>query len=114
MPCHHNLEHYLAEYLDGCDLREDRKGPLFRTIARGTKRLSDTPLPQANAFAMVRRRAVAAEIETAIGNHSFRATGIPPYLTHRRTPDTAPPMAHPHSPPPTPPPTPIANHYASP
>src|SRR3546814_7220951 len=48
----------------------DLKGPLFRTIARGTKRLSDTPLPQANAFAMVRRRAVAAEIETAIGNHS--------------------------------------------
>lgn len=45
MPCHHNLEEYLAAYLDGCELREDRKGPLFRTMARGTKRLSDTPLP---------------------------------------------------------------------
>jgi len=33
MPCHHNLEHYLVEYIDGCGLREDRKGPLFRTIA---------------------------------------------------------------------------------
>ena len=57
MPCRHNLEEYLSAYLDGCTLRKDRKGPLFRTIARGTKRLSDTPLPQANAFQMVRRRA---------------------------------------------------------
>ena len=45
MPCHHNLEGYLTGYLDGCDLREDRKGPLIRTIARGTRRLSGTPLP---------------------------------------------------------------------
>ncbi|MFP5431615.1 MAG: tyrosine-type recombinase/integrase, partial [Alphaproteobacteria bacterium] len=59
MPCHHNLEDYLTAYIDGCDLREDRKGPLFRTIARGTGQLSETPLPQANAFAMVRRRAAA-------------------------------------------------------
>src|SRR3546814_17718355 len=34
MPCHHNLEDYLTAYIDGCELREDRKGPLFRTIAR--------------------------------------------------------------------------------
>jgi len=46
MPCHHNLEDYLTAYIDGCGLREDRKGPLFRTISRGTKRLSDTPSPK--------------------------------------------------------------------
>jgi len=34
MPCHHNLEDYLTAYIDGCGLRDDRKGPLFRTIAR--------------------------------------------------------------------------------
>ena len=94
MPCHHNLEEYLAAYLDGCDLREDRKGPLFRTIARRTKHLSDTPLPQANAFAMVRRRATAAGIETAIGNHSFRATGITAYLKNGGTLETAATMAN--------------------
>lgn len=33
------------------------KGPLFRTIAHGTGQLSGTPLLQANAYAMVRRRA---------------------------------------------------------
>ena len=94
MPCHHNLEDYLTAYIDGCALREDRKGSLFRTIARGTKRLSDTPLPQANAFAMVRRRAGAAEIGTAIGNHSFRATGITTYLKNGGTLETAATMAN--------------------
>ena len=94
MPCHHNLEEYLAAYLDGCDLRSNHKGPLFRTIARGTKRLSDTPLPQANAFQMVRRRAVAADIETAIGNHSFRATGITAYLKNGGTLERAATMAN--------------------
>lgn len=94
MPCHHNLEEYLSAYLDGCALREDRKGPLFRTIARGTRRLSDTPLPQANAFQMVRRRAVAADIETAIGNHSFRATGITAYLKNGGTLERAATMAN--------------------
>ncbi|MGY2737257.1 tyrosine-type recombinase/integrase [Sphingomonas sp. UYP23] len=94
MPCHHNLEEYLTAYLDRCELREDRKAPLFRTIARGTKRLSDTPLPQANAFQMVRRRAVAADIETAIGNHSFRATGITAYLKNGGTLERAATMAN--------------------
>ncbi len=94
MPCHHNLEEYLTAYIDGCELRDDRKGPLFRTIARGTKRLSDTPLPQANAFQMVRRRAALADIKTAIGNHSFRATGITAYLKNGGTLERAATMAN--------------------
>lgn len=94
MPCHHNLEEYLHAYLDKCQLRKDRKGPLFRTIARGTKKLSETPLPQANAFQMVRRRAIAADIETAIGNHSFRATGITAYLKNGGTLERAANMAN--------------------
>src|SRR3546814_2242807 len=63
-------------------------------MARSTKLRSDTPLPQANALAMVRRRAVAAEIGTAIGNHSFRATGITTYLKKGGTPETAATMAN--------------------
>jgi integrase/recombinase XerC len=49
MPCHHNLEEYLVAYLHGSGLRGDQKGPLFRTIGRGTDRLTRTLLPQANA-----------------------------------------------------------------
>ena len=94
MPCHHNLEEYLTAYIDGCELRQDRKGPLFRTIGRGTKRLSESPMPQASAFQMVRRRAAAAEIETAIGNHSFRATGITAYLKNGGTLERAATMAN--------------------
>ncbi len=94
MPCHHNLEEYLHAYLDGCDLADDRKGPLFRTIARGTGQLSRTPLPQANAYQMVRRRAAAAGIATPIGNHSFRATGITAYLKNGGTLERAAAMAN--------------------
>ena len=94
MPCHHNLEEYLIAYLDGCELRDDRKRALFRTIGRGTKLLSEAPLPQASAFQMVRRRARAAGIETAIGNHSFRATGITAYLRNGGTLERAATMAN--------------------
>src|ERR1700681_131742 len=94
MPCHHNLEEYLTAYLDGAGLRDDPKGPLFRTIARGTGKLTCTVLPQANAYAMIRRRAAAAGIETKLGNHSFRATGITAYLKTGGTLEKAAAMAN--------------------
>jgi len=42
-------------------------------------------LPQANAYAMIGRRAAAAGIATKLGNHSFRATGITAYLKNAGT-----------------------------
>jgi site-specific recombinase XerD len=94
MPCHHNLEEYLVAYLDGAGLRGDPKGPLFRTIGRGTGKLTRSVLPQANAYAMVRRRAAAAGIATKLGNHSFRATGITAYLKNGGTLEKAAAMAN--------------------
>ena len=94
MPCHHNLEAYLHAYIDGCALAAESKGPLFRTIGRGTDRLTTTPLPQANAYAMIRRRAAAADIDTKIGNHTFRATGITAYLKNGGTLEKAAAMAN--------------------
>jgi len=85
MPCHHRLETYIAAYIDGAGLADDPKGPLFRTIGRGTGRLTRTPLPQGNAYAMIARRAAAAGIATKVGNHSFRATGITAYLKNGGT-----------------------------
>jgi hypothetical protein len=79
MPCHHNLESYLEAYLDGSGIRQDPKGALFRTVGRQTRLLTRTSLPQANAYAMIRRRAIDAGIKTRIGNHTFRATGITAY-----------------------------------
>ncbi len=94
MPCHHNLDEYLVAYLDGVGLRDDPKGPLFRTIGRGTGKLTRTVLPQANAYAMIRRRAAAAGIATKLGNHSFRATGITAYLKNGGTLEKAAAMAN--------------------
>ena len=85
LPCHHVLEDYLRAYIDGCGLADDPKGPLFRTIVRGTghgskAQLTRTAMRREDAYAMIRRRAVAAGIETRIGNHTFRATGITTYM----------------------------------
>jgi site-specific recombinase XerD len=94
MPCHHNLESYLHAYIDGCKLADDPKGYLFRTIQRGTGRLSESPLHQADAHAMIRRRAAAAGIGTTVGNHTFRATGITAYLKNGGTLEKAAAMAN--------------------
>ena len=94
MPCHHNLEEYLIAYLDGAALSGDPKGPLFRTIGRGTAKLTRTPLPQGNAYEMIRRRAASAGIATKLGNHSFRATGITAYLKNGGTLEKAAAMAN--------------------
>jgi len=94
MPCHHNLEAYLHAYIDGCGLAGDPKGLLFRTIGRGSHDLTTTALPQANAYAMIQRRARAAGIATKIGNHSFRATGITAYLKNGGTLEKAASMAN--------------------
>ena len=94
MPCHHSLEEYLTAYLDGAGIATDSKGPLFRTIGRGTAQLTRTALPQANAYVMIARRAVAAGIITKVGNHSFRATGITAYLRNGGTLEKAAAMAN--------------------
>lgn len=94
MPCHHNLEEYLTAYLDGAGLKDDPKGPLFRTIGRGTGKLTTRPLLQSDAHAMIQRRTAAAGIETKVGNHSFRATGITAYLKNGGTLEKAASMAN--------------------
>jgi hypothetical protein len=63
------------------------------TIGR-TRQLTTTPLPQANAHAMIRRRAAGAGIKTQVGNHTFRATGITAYLKNGGTFENAAAMAN--------------------
>jgi integrase/recombinase XerD len=82
MPCHHKLELYLDAYIQGARISGDRKSPLFRSAIGKTRTLSDRPMSRTDAWAMVRRRGKDAGIETAIGNHTFRATGITDYLTN--------------------------------
>jgi site-specific recombinase XerD len=94
LPCHHTLEGYLHDYIDAAGLKDAPRVPLFQTIRRGTDQLSGSALPQANAYAMIQRRAIAAGISTAVCNHTFRATGITAYLKNGGTLEKAATMAN--------------------
>ena len=83
MPCHHALAEELRAYIDAAGIGEDRKGYLFRTApGHNAAVLLEKPMAQADAWRMIRRRAVAVGINAPIGYHSFRATGITAYLAN--------------------------------
>ncbi len=94
MPCHHNLEHYLDAYVEGARIGPDGKGYLFRTARGRTNQLTDKPMSQADAYRMIRRRAMDAGVSTKIGCHSFRATGITEYLRNGGKLEVAQQMAN--------------------
>lgn len=82
LPCHHTLEAYVDDYIEAAGMKDTPRAPLFQTSRRGT---DGRPLPQANAYAMIQRSAIAAGISTAVCNHTFRATGITAYLKNGGT-----------------------------
>jgi len=79
LPCHHNLGHYLEEWISVYGLGSEPEAPLFPTLRYG-RLTGRTSLPQANVHMMIQRRARAAGLRTKISAHSFRATGITTYL----------------------------------
>jgi len=94
MPCHHNLEAYLADYIAAAGIGEEPKTPLFRSAVGKTKKLTDKPLARENVFEMIRRRARAAGIGTKVSCHTFRATGITSYLKNGGRLEVAQQMAN--------------------
>jgi integrase/recombinase XerD len=80
LPCHHNLEKFLDEWLSVSGLSTEPTAPLFPTMRHGKLTVPRMPLAQANVHWMIQRRALAAGIATRISCHSFRATGITTYL----------------------------------
>ena len=93
MPCHHNLEAWLTDYIECLGSRE-KKRSLFRTVAGRKGHLSDRAMLSADVFRMVRRRAQAADVLTRIGCHSFRATGITEFLRNGGRLEVAQKMAN--------------------
>ena len=96
VPCHHNLEQYLDEYIAAAGIAGDPDGPLFRTTGRKTGK--QHPMWQQDAYRMIQRRAADAGIKTRIGNHTFRATGITAYLKNKGTLEAAQHIANHESP----------------
>jgi site-specific recombinase XerD len=80
VPCHHNLDKYLEEYITHAGIANDFDSPLFRAVAGKTGKLAQHALSQKDVHRMIRKRATRAAIKTQIGCHTFRATGITAYL----------------------------------
>ena len=98
MPAHHNLEAYLDAYLDAAGIRDDSKGPLFRSVAWHTGELTGKPMNRVDAYRMIQRRADDLGLRIRIGCHTFRATGITAYLEAGGTLENAQAMAAHESP----------------
>ncbi len=94
MPCHHKLEEYLEEYLDGAGIDVDGKGFLFRTAPGHAGELSNLPMAQQDVYRMIGRRAEDAGVRTRVSCHSFRATGITEYLRNGGKLEVAQQMAN--------------------
>jgi len=79
VPAHHNAEQYMDAYIDAAGIRDQRHGPLFRTLD-SRRRLTTNRMHRNDVLRMVKRRAKRAGIKTAVCCHTFRATGITAYL----------------------------------
>ena len=97
LPCHHHLQECLLDYIEKAGLKTQRQSPLFRTAAGRTGSLTGQAMDQSAVWYMIRRRATAAGIETKIGRHTFRATGIRAYLKNGGRLEVAQQMAAPLS-----------------
>jgi site-specific recombinase XerD len=94
MPCHHNLEEYVDAYLSTVGVGDDKKAFLFRSAKGRGGQLSALPMSQADVYRMIGRRAAAASVDTKVGCHSFRATGITEYLRNGGKLEVAQQMAN--------------------
>jgi integrase len=93
MPVHPELE----DMLDALILKGGLHGPetpLFQSASNRGGHLTGRRYNRRSAWAMVGRRAKAAGVETAVCNHTFRATGITTYLENGGTIEDARVMAN--------------------
>lgn len=98
VPAHHNAEAYLDAYLKAAGIAQDKKTPLFRSARANTKQLTANGLARTDALRMIKRRALAAGLPTAVCCHTIRATGITAYLENGGTIENAQAIAAHESP----------------
>jgi len=97
VPCHHNAEAYLDEYLAAAGIRDEKKSPLFRSVDN-RRRLTANPMTRTDVLRMVKRRALGAGLPSSTCCHTFRATGITAYLENGGTIENAQAIAAHESP----------------
>jgi integrase/recombinase XerD len=79
VPAHHKAEAYMDAYLDAAGIRDQKKGPLFRSVDKH-RALSLNPMSRIDVWKMIKRRARAVGIPYSTCCHSWRGTGITEYL----------------------------------
>jgi integrase/recombinase XerD len=91
---HHKARDYVAEHLEKAGFEPTK--PLFQTFHN--KQPTARPMSRSEAYRMIRRRALAADISAPMCCHSFRATGIAVYLENNGPLETAQKIAAHESP----------------
>ena len=89
VPAHHTVEQYLDAYIREGSLTEERDTPLFRTSVGRSRKLTERALQRQEAWAMIKRRALAAGVNAEACNHTFRASGITNFLRNGGSRDNA-------------------------
>ena len=89
VPAHHSVEEYLDIYIREGGLLEQKDTPLFRTTVGRTRKLTERGLQRQEAWAMIKRRALAAGVNADACNHTFRASGITNFLRNGGSRDNA-------------------------
>ncbi|MEO1145916.1 MAG: tyrosine-type recombinase/integrase [Cyanobacteria bacterium J06638_22] len=89
VPAHHTVEEYLDAYIKEGGLDQEKHTPLFRTTVGRTRKLTERGLQRQEAWAMIKRRAIAADVNTDACNHTFRASGITNFLKNGGSRDNA-------------------------
>ena len=84
VPAHHAAEAYLDAYLFAAGIAEDKKSPLFRSVARHGL-LSDRQMTRNDAFRMVKRRAAGITAYLENGGTIEKAQAIAAHESPRTT-----------------------------
>lgn len=74
IPCRHDLQGYIEEYLAAAGGAPADDAPLFRTAIRRTRCLTMLPMQAKDIHGMVKRRLKDAGLPKVLTCHSFRAT----------------------------------------
>ena len=84
VPAHHRAAAALDAYVEAGGL-EEPKAALFQSVDPPGRQLTGRALQRRVVLAMIKRRAVAAELPPSTCCHTFRATGITAYLSNGGT-----------------------------
>lgn len=84
VPAHHKAEAHVDAWIEASGVADWPELPLFRTFGHD-RMMTTNALYENDVLRMIKKRAAAAGLQTAIGCHTFRATGITAYLENGGT-----------------------------